>query len=387
MDATIAKGTTVALLAIATLTGCSYTPQDTSDISSPLVLADQGYFFVGGHYTKSKDGQIRVGQMYVDYQIPENRTQSYPVVMWHGGNQTGVNFMGTPDGRKGWGDYFLQRGYAVYIVDQPGRARSGYFTDEYGPTRRPDTETIQTRFTAPEKANLYPQAKWHTQWPGNGGTGDEAFDQFFASQVEDSLDLTGLEQWNRDAGIALLERIGPSILLTHSQSGPFGWALADAQPKLVKGILAIEPNGPPFHENTVVGAPHWFKDGPMARTWGITRNPLTFHPPVTDAKDLRMVQQAAPDGGDLVRCWLPASPTPQLPNLRGTPILIVVSEASYHAPYDHCTSRFLEQAGVANDFVRLADVGIRGNGHMMMLEKNNREIAAFLEGWVRENVK
>ena len=100
-----------------------------------------------------------------------------------------------------------------------------------------------------------------------------------------------------------------------------------------------------------------------------------------------MTQQAAPSGTDLVRCWLQRAPARQLPNLQGIPILIVVSEASYHAPYDHCTSRFLEQAGVANDFVRLADVGIRGNGHMMMLEKNNREIAAFLEGWVRENVK
>jgi pimeloyl-ACP methyl ester carboxylesterase len=372
---------------IAALTGCSYVPPDTPHSGKRLVLAEQGYFFVGGHYMKSKDGQIRVGQMYVQYQIPENRTQPYPIVMWHGGNQTGTNFMGTPDGRTGWGDYFLQRGYPVYIVDQPGRARSGYFTDVYGPTRRPDTNAMQTRFTAPERANLYPQAKFHTQWPGDGMAGDDSFDQFFASQVEDSLDLTAMEQLNRDAGIALLDRIGPSILLTHSQSGPFGWALADAQPKLVKGILAIEPNGPPFYENNVVGAPDWFQDGPMGRAWGITRNPLTFSAAVKDAKDLHMIRQAAPNGPDLVRCWLPASPAPQLPNLQGTPILIVVSEASYHAPYDHCTSQFLKEAGVPNDFVRLPEQGIRGNGHMMMLEKNNLEVAAFLEGWMRENVK
>ena len=54
------------------------------------------------------------------------------------------------------------------------------------------------------------------------------------------------------------------------------------------------------------------------------------------ATDLRMLQQAAPNGPDLVRCWLPSHPAPQLPNLQGTPILIVVSEASYHAPYNHC---------------------------------------------------
>ena len=68
-------------------------------------------------------------------------------------------------------------------------------------------------------------------------------------------------------------------------------------------------------------------------------------------------------------------------------MLIVVSEASYHAPYDHCTAKFLTQAGVPNTFVRLPSVGIRGNGHMMMLEKNNLEIAAFLTKWAKENIR
>jgi len=88
-----------------------------------------------------------------------------------------------------------------------------------------------------------------------------------------------------------------------------------------------------------------------------------------------------------VRCFLQAEPARQLTNLRGIPILILVSEASYHAPYDHCTARFLEQAGVKNSFVRLTDHGIRGNGHMMMLEKNNLEIAAFLRRWEAANVR
>ena len=64
-----------------------------------------------------------------------------------------------------------------------------------------------------------------------------------------------------------------------------------------------------------------------------------------------------------------------------------MSEASYHAPYDYCTSRYLTQAGVKHEFVSLPDAGIRGNGHMMMLEKNNLEIAALLDGWTRKNVK
>lgn len=351
-----------------------------------LVLAEQGYFFVGGRYTNTRDGEVRTGQMFVQYQVPEHRTQPFPLVLWHGGTQTGTNFMGTPDGRKGWADHFLQQGYAVYIVEQPGVARSGYFTEVYGPTRRVTTDGVARLFTAPEQRNEFPQAKLHTQWPGAGVSGDPIFDQFFASQVEDVADLTLLEKLNQEAGAALLDKIGPAILLTHSQSGPYGWLLADVRPKLVKGIISIEPSGPPFFNCAMAAPPGWFRDGPLGRPWGITRNPLTFVPAVSDPKELRMAQQPAAGGPDLHRCWGLATPAPQLVNLRGIPILIVVAEASYHAPYDHCTSEFLKQAGVANTFVRLRDVGIRGNGHMMMLEKNNLEIAAFLDRWARANV-
>ena len=69
-------------------------------------------------------------------------------------------------------------------------------------------------------------------------------------------------------------------------------------------------------------------------------------------------------------CWLP--------------ILIVTSQASYHAVYDHCTSEYLSWAGVEHDFVRLPDHGIVGNGHMVMLEKNSHDIAAFLLQWLAE---
>jgi hypothetical protein len=67
--------------------------------------------------------------------------------------------------------------------------------------------------------------------------------------------------------------------------------------------------------------------------------------------------------------------------------MIVTAEASYHAPYDHCTSQYLTQAGVTNDFVPLASRGIHGNGHMMMLEKNNLEIAGMIADWITAHVR
>ena len=356
------------------------------DEGQPLEIADQGCFFVGGRYVET-DGRTMMGQMFVQYQVPRRRRYPHPVVMIHGGGQTGVNYLCTPDGRRGWADYFVAQGYAVYVVDQPGRGRSGFYTRSYGKAVGRNVDQIAERFTAPERTNPWPQAALHTQWPGESVPGDAHFDQFYASQVESITDLASVEAMIREAGAALLDRIGPAILLGHSQGGPLVWTIADARPKLTRGILAIEPNGPPVYEIVFTGAPDYFKEDGITRPWGITRGPLTYAPPVKEPSELKFVQQAKADGPGMVRGWLQAEPARRLVNLAGIPILIVTAEASYHAPYDHLTSQFLRQAGVEHDFVRLADVGIHGNAHMMMLEKNNLEIAAFLRQWVEKRVR
>ncbi len=354
--------------------------------SEPLVIANQGYFFVNGKYFTAPSGQIIADQMYVEFQIPQNVKHPYPIVMIHGGGQTGTNFMGTPDGREGWGQFFLRQGYAVYIVDQVARAKSGWQVDVYGPIPPAgNAGTVQQRFTAIERFNLWPQAHLHTQWPGSGMQGDPIFDQFLASQVP-SLGA-GAEALQRAAEAALLDRIGPAIVVTHSQSGPFGWVVGDARPSLVKGIVAVEPSGPPFYNVNQIGPPTWFTDGPLSRPWGITSTPITYAPPVTDPSQLTFVQQTTPDNPDVVRCRLQTEPARQITTLARIPIVIITSEASYHASYDHCTSKYLTQAGVRHTFIRLEDVGIHGNGHMMMLEKDNLQIAQVIAGWLRDNVE
>lgn len=61
----------------------------------------------------------------------------------------------------------------------------------------------------------------------------------------------------------------------------------------------------------------------------------------------------------------------------------MTAEASYHSVYDHCSVAFLQQAGVPVEHVKLAEVGIRGNGHMMFLEKNGLEILERVVGpWI-----
>jgi pimeloyl-ACP methyl ester carboxylesterase len=368
------------LAALAALVLASAAPVSAAD-APPLEIAQQGYLFAGGKYFDGPNGRFMAGQAYVEYQIPKNRTHPYPIVMIHGGGQSGSNFTGTPDGREGWAQYFLRQGYAVYVVDQPGRGRSAV-ASVYGPTAISPVATIEQRFTAPERSKMWPQAERHTQWPGTGVAGDPSFDQFYAEQLPAIADFPKQQELNRDAGAALLDKIGPAILLTHSQSGAFGWPIADARPNLVKAIVAVEPNGPPVYDVVFKGAPDWFARGALTKPWGLTAVKLTYEG-VTDASQLQFVEQEKSDAPDLMKCWRQKAPARKLVNLARIPIAIFTSEASYHAPYDHCTVAYLNQAGVKNTFIRLPEHGIRGNGHMMMLEKNNLAIAAAIEAWTK----
>jgi pimeloyl-ACP methyl ester carboxylesterase len=350
--------------------------------SGPLVLAKSSYFFVGGKIDGSIEGSPMVGHIYVEYMIPQSLLHPYPVVMVHGGNQTGTNFTGTPDGREGWAQYFVRRGYAVYVVDQVARGRSAYWSQVYGPLPPSRLAFVEQRFVAPEQTPMWPQAHLHNQFPGDGRPGDPGFDQFYASQFPSIASFPLQQQLNRDALVALLDKIGPAILLTHSQSGAFGWPVADARPGLVKAILAVEPSGPPVHDIENLGAPDWFKDAERTKISGLGDVPIAYDPPLGPGQALAFVRAGAAARPDLVRCWRQEEPARKLINLARIPVLIVTSEASYHAPYDDCTAAYLTQAGVPVRHVHLADLDIRGNGHMMMIEKNNQAIAAVMVDWL-----
>ena len=93
-------------------------------------------------------------------------------------------------------------------------------------------------------------------------------------------------------------------MLTHSQSGPFGWLIADARPQLVKAIVAIEPAGPPF-EGTLVASE-------KKRSWGLTDIPVTYDPPIKDPSEIAIVREERPDSPGLLTCWMQLAPARQL---------------------------------------------------------------------------
>jgi len=363
-------------------------PAAMAEVKLPVPAVDQsavakrGYFYVGGKYVGETGKEIMAGQIYVEVLAPKTQRRPYPLVLIHGAAQTATNWMGTPDGRKGWAEYFVEQGYVVYMIDQPMRGRSAWHPGD-GATRMFTAKNEQFQFTAIETDGTWPGREKHTQWPGEGlnkgKKGDPIFDAFYATQVETVISAEETQKRNQDAGAALLDKIGPAIVLTHSQSGPFGWLIADARPKLVKGIIAVEPAGPPF-ENIIIGTG-------KARAWGPADIPLTYDPPVKEASEIALVRDDKADGPDLFVCWMQKAPARQLVNLKGIPSVVVAAEASYHQLYDHCTVKYLNQAGMKVEWMPLQSKGVRGNGHMVMIEKNNLEIAKVLDQWVVKNVK
>jgi pimeloyl-ACP methyl ester carboxylesterase len=340
----------------------------------PLVLADQGFFWTGISRRQTPNGTICSGQMFVQYQIPEPLLNPYPIVMVHGGGGQGLDFLGTADGRPGWATYFLRRGHAVYVVDRPGHGRSPLHPDALGPMTPPPTyELIMAMFTAPAKQpNCWPNARKHEQWPGSGMVGDPVLDQFAAGQGPFLAIMAQTQQLMQQAGAELLDRIGPAVLLTHSMGAPFGWLVADVRPSLVKGIVAVEPLGPPFARLPM---------GLGDLSYGLTTIPITFEPPVKSPTEIRRETRKAPRPG-LADCVVQKDPPRRLPNLASIPVAVVTSETSVWSMHDHGTVDFLVQAGVPAVHLRLEEHGLHGNGHLMMQEENSDAVAALLERWI-----
>jgi pimeloyl-ACP methyl ester carboxylesterase len=333
-------------------------------------IAEWSYFWVGVERAELARGTVVNGtQMYVEYWIPREIKHPYSVVLVHGGGGQGLDWMGTADGRNGWAIEFLKEGYKVYVVDRPGHGRSPYHPELHGPFPRPTTfEQTSRQFTGPEKAPMPygEQAKLHTQWPGTGVLGDPTVDQIVCGQGGAFLpDLEKTHDIWRARLSQLLDKIGPAFLMSHSMGGPSAWIAADARPNLVKGIVAVEPAGPPFGN----------------LKWGVTASKVAYDPPVADAKDLKTVKTTPPN---LDATLLQAEPAHKLRNLRNTPIALITSEASYHTPYDPGTVAFLRQAGCTVEHIELPKRRIHGNAHFMMMEKNSNEVLNTILDWMEK---
>ncbi len=362
----------------------------------PLDIAEWSFFWVGVERATLPGGASPVvngKQMYVEYQIPAKVKHPYPIVLVHGGGGQGLDWMGTPDARRGWATHLLQEGYRVYVVDRPGHGRSPYHPTLHGPFGGAQTlESISGLFTpqrakAPARAGrggakaapAPSNASLHNQWPGTGEVGAPELSQLVASQGGSFGNGQGLIKdqqvvvWQKNAA-ELLDKIGPAIFMTHSAGGAFGFYAIEARPKLVKGIVVVEgASGNAFT--------------PQAR-WGLINLPMEYEPAVKDPSEIK-TKQVMPSEADaklgIGPYNLQEEPARKLKNWKDCSVAVVTSEASFVLPNPGAVA-YLKQAGVFAEEIRLADHGIHGNGHLMMGEKNNREVLQPILDWMNKNI-
>lgn len=207
----------------------------------PLQIQEQGSLLAGGTETVQPgtfdpysplkpDGQSFHGDhVYAFYQIPVN-ARPLPLVMLHGAGQSSRSWETTADGREGFQNIFLRRRFSTYLVDQPRRGKAGRSTVEQTVKPVADEQLWFNQF----RIGLWPDTFPGSQFPA----GDAAREQFFRSMTPNTgaydIDVVS------DGVSALMDRVGPAVLFTHSQGGGPGWLTA-IKSRNVRAIVAFEP--------------------------------------------------------------------------------------------------------------------------------------------------
>lgn len=230
----------LAALAFAALSASSLTHATQGDAAKPLVIQEQGSFAIGGTIIQSPgtfdtanpaSGRqtLHGDHARVFYQVPVN-ARKLPLVMWHGFGQFSKTWETTADGREGYQNLFLRRGFSTYLIDQPRRGAAGRGTVGGTVSATPDEQRW---------FNTFRVGVWPEYFPGvQFSRSKEALEQYFRSMTPDTgpIDV----KVTSDAVSALFDKIGPGILVTHSHSGGMGWLAAMKNPH-IRAIVSYEP--------------------------------------------------------------------------------------------------------------------------------------------------
>jgi pimeloyl-ACP methyl ester carboxylesterase len=344
-------------------------PSQGSIEQAPIALAHVGSFFAAGRTvtaagtwdpTKNillfpNDGDtFWVDQLYVQYQIPV-LARSLPIVMVHGGGQTGKTWETTPDGREGFQTTFVRRRFPVYVVDFPSRGKAGFpsFTGTLGNLTGTQIIPDQTaRYGSNLAFTLFRLGETPYTFFANSQFPTSGLQQFFQQSVPFFFSADDPDMIS-NAIAALFDQIGPAILLTHSQSGQFGWLTA-IKSSNVKAIIAYEPGTFYFPTGSVPTPPSFF-DG--------TTLPLGLPVALADFQKLTKIPIQIVYGDNI--------PTSPIPNY-GLDLWRVTSA---YAPL--FVSAINEQGGNAS-ILSLPRAGLYGNTHFSFSDLNSLAVADLL---------
>jgi pimeloyl-ACP methyl ester carboxylesterase len=275
------------------------------------------------------NGDFHAEQMYVSFVRLAKPKARYPLLLWHGGGLTGVTWETKPDGKPGWQQFFLERGHDVYVSDAVERGRASW-------SRYPEIfkgePIFRTKKEAWELFRIGPVGSYMTD-----AAKRTAHDgQQFPIASFDQFALQSVPRWTtNDAATqaaynALVAKVCPCVIMVHSQGGNFGFTAALANPDKVKAIIAVEPSGAPKTDNPdlakLKGIPHLF-------VWG---DFIDKHPVWRDN--------------------------------------VIKAPTAY--------AEALTKLGTKVETLDLPKSGIRGNTHMVMMDRNSDEVARRIQLWM-----
>jgi hypothetical protein len=319
----------------------------------PLTIKSQGSFFVGGESktitqpgfgpnAPPASGEITVNQMYVQYQIPMKGDQHVPVVMVHGCCLSSKTWETTPDGRMGWSEYFVRKDRSVYLADQVSRARSGFDATAFLDVRQgrlPADKmpvildaTHQVGWTVfrfgPKFGEVFPDEQFPMQ----------AVDEFYKQMIPDLNSTLGpapMATWQQMAALGV--KLNGAVLMGHSESGFFPEQAALVNPAGIRGNISIEM--------------------PCVTSFSAAQL-------ATLAKIPTLIMF-----GD------------HLGDVTGGPANWAQSFASCNTFVDQ-----LKKAGGDAEMMHLPALGIKGNSHMLMQDRNSDQLADLVIAWLDKHV-
>lgn len=274
----------------------------------------------------SMNGHHMVGQMYCQRYTQSNPRSPYPLVFLHGGDLTGACWENTPDGRPGWLTFFLKARYDACLCDAFERGRASWPAYPEILAGKPEHRTLD--------------AVWHhfRFGPASSYCSEDRGEQAYPGQQfpVEHLDVFGQQFVPRWAGTdhralagyrALLEKIGPCVLIGHSQGAYYALQLAQEFAGTVKGVVAIEPSAVPELSKSALTLP------PHLAIWG-----------------------------DFIRDKS------------------VMWESYLH----RCEAYFeqLQNKSVDSRVLELPTVGVSGNSHMLMMDANSNQVAGMIDEWL-----
>lgn len=331
---------------------------NSSESDDLIVLKEQGSFAVGGSvissqgefnpYTRTPEGQTFHGDhAYIVYQIPD-KARKLPLVFWHGFGQFSKTWETTPDGREGFQNIFLKRKFGVYLINQPRRGNAGRSTVEATITPTTDEQEWFGTF----RLGVWPDFFEGVQFDKS----EETLNQYFRQMTPNigSFDTEVITS----AISELFNKIGKGILVTHSQSGGFGWLTAINNDN-VKAIASYEPGSGFLFPEGEVPAPIQSSAGPLSAN-GISMSDfmkLTKIPIIIYYGDFIPEQPSDNPGADGWRSRLEMA---------------------------KLWRDVVNKYGGDVTLIHLPEIGITGNTHFPFSDLNNVEIANLLSDWLKE---